>query len=61
MIILLKDTVDHDGRRYEAGQALDLDDGQAKALVRVGVAELASEGAEPANAAPSGKGKKAAS
>ena len=57
MIVQLKDTVDHDGRRYEAGQALDLDDGQAQALLRVGVAEPAPEGAEPANTASAGKGK----
>ena len=61
MIVQLKDTVDHDGRRYGAGQALDLDDGQAQALLQVGVAEPAPEGAEPANATPVGRGKKAAS
>jgi hypothetical protein len=56
MIILLKDTVDHDGRRYEAGQALDLADDQAQALLAVGVSEPAADGAEPANV-PVRKGK----
>ncbi len=43
MKIKLTDTVDHDGKRHEAGAVLDLPDDQAQALVLAKVAEPAPE------------------
>lgn len=48
MKIKLIDTVDHDGKRHEAGATLDLPDDQAQALVLARVAEAGAEKAKKA-------------
>ncbi len=50
MLLKLKDTVDHDGRRSVAGDEIEVaNDGQAQALIAAGVAD-AVKGAKPGKA-----------